>query len=162
PPGRSGSRLRPRVPGAPRGMAQRRRDMRRGRAARRGGGRGGAVLGPSGPPRLGAPPGGGRGGRAPLAVRLARGARARGRGEVAAERHGDLATLCDAIDAGAPAPDAVLVDAAPAAGETALDVATRTLTLLQDSLAREPLADSRLVLVTQAAVAAGDGEAPDP
>ncbi|WP_335984515.1 polyketide synthase dehydratase domain-containing protein, partial [Streptomyces sp. CA2R106] len=83
--------------------------------------------------------------------------------------YADLAALVAAVAAGAPVPDAV-VTAVPSAGGpdgAAVDVAgaahtavARTLGLVQEWLAAEALADSRLVLVTRGAVATG-GEAPD-
>ncbi|MEW2079967.1 SDR family NAD(P)-dependent oxidoreductase [Streptomyces sp. NPDC013433] len=73
--------------------------------------------------------------------------------------HPDLAALTAAVAAGAPAPDTVVVPAAAGAGPEAAVCAA--LEILQAFLAEEPLADSRLVLLTRTAVAAGDGEAPD-
>ncbi|HEX8073897.1 MAG TPA: SDR family NAD(P)-dependent oxidoreductase, partial [Thermoleophilaceae bacterium] len=81
-----------------------------------------------------------------------------------ADRYEDLAALGAAIDAGAPAPDAVLMNAPAASGETAeaARAATRrTLELLQAWIADQRVADSRLVVVTRGAVAAATGEAPD-
>ncbi|MFF3176491.1 SDR family NAD(P)-dependent oxidoreductase [Streptomyces sp. NPDC057900] len=94
-------------------------------------------------------------------------------GELAAapaewDRHPDLTALEKALAEGAPVPGTVLaaLDAEPVADEarTAESVhasAARALVLLQQWLATEAFADSRLVVVTRNAVAAG-GRAPEP
>ncbi|MFG3102530.1 beta-ketoacyl synthase N-terminal-like domain-containing protein [Streptomyces sp. NPDC048182] len=76
------------------------------------------------------------------------------------ETYPDLDGLRAALDAGTPAPPVVLaaVDAAGAAEA----VAERTATLIKAWLGDARLAPSRLVLTTHGAVAAGDGERPDP
>ncbi|HEY3552434.1 MAG TPA: zinc-binding dehydrogenase, partial [Solirubrobacterales bacterium] len=82
-----------------------------------------------------------------------------------AEHHLDLEALLGAIEAGADVPD-VLLMAAPVASrkmpEAAVAVAEDLLGLLQQFLAAEPLAATRLVLVTEGALAAAEGEVPDP
>ncbi|MEV6419582.1 type I polyketide synthase [Streptomyces sp. NPDC051662] len=77
------------------------------------------------------------------------------------DEHGDLAALLAAVDGGAPAPRYVVVT--PGEGATTPRDATRlTLGLLQKWLADDRLAESRLVLVTSGAVAAGpDEDVPD-
>ncbi|MFC5156846.1 type I polyketide synthase, partial [Streptomyces amakusaensis] len=78
--------------------------------------------------------------------------------------HADPTALGAALDAGRPAPDAVLVRFAPPAGltpEAVHEAAHRTLDLLHRWLADERFADTRLVLLTHGAVAAG-GREPDP
>ena len=72
----------------------------------------------------------------------------------------DLASLVAALDAGAPAPEAVSIDCAPAGAieEDAHAVARRALELVQGWLAEERLLGSRLVLLTRGAVAAIEGE----
>ncbi|MDQ0841390.1 acyl transferase domain-containing protein/acyl carrier protein [Streptomyces sp. V1I6] len=86
-------------------------------------------------------------------------------GEPAA-RHTDLAALSAALDAGAPAPGAVLVPhpQAPALTPEAVhEAAHRTLDLLRQWSADDRLADTRLVLLTRGAVAAAAGDRmPDP
>jgi NADP-dependent 3-hydroxy acid dehydrogenase YdfG/acyl carrier protein len=88
-------------------------------------------------------------------------------------RYADLTALGEAIEAGASAPDVVIVsaladtDTDTDTGSGDLAVAARggvqrTLGLLQAWLGDERLADARLVLVTRGAVAAREGEAPDP
>ncbi len=83
------------------------------------------------------------------------------------QRHEDVGALCEAIAAGAPAPEVVLVAVAPAAGheggpaQAAHATAQSTLELLQSWLATESLGASRLVLVTQRAVVVGEEDAVD-
>ncbi|MDQ3935281.1 MAG: SDR family NAD(P)-dependent oxidoreductase, partial [Actinomycetota bacterium] len=76
-----------------------------------------------------------------------------------------IARLEAAIAGGAPAPDVVLVRAADAPVDPLAaavhDAAERTLALLKEWLASEALADSRLVLVTDGALAVSDGESPN-
>ncbi|MCC3767353.1 type I polyketide synthase [Streptomyces sp. UNOC14_S4] len=77
--------------------------------------------------------------------------------------HADLAALTEALDAGTPAPDEVLVAFAPGteADPVAVHAATRrALALVQAYLADDRLADSRLVVLTSGAVAVGPGGAP--
>ncbi|WNE94539.1 SDR family NAD(P)-dependent oxidoreductase [Streptomyces luomodiensis] len=85
-------------------------------------------------------------------------------------RHPDVASLVAAIDAEAPVPPVVLAavptartatDAGAAEAE-ALAAVRRTLDLLRDWLAEPRLAESRLVVVTHGAVAAGDTMGQDP
>ncbi|NED80447.1 SDR family NAD(P)-dependent oxidoreductase [Streptomyces sp. SID11233] len=78
------------------------------------------------------------------------------------DRHPDLTALEKALAEGAPVPGTVLaaLDAAPAAdaagtAESVHASAARALVLLQQWLATEAFADSRLVVVTRNAVAAG-------
>ncbi|MFE3639208.1 SDR family NAD(P)-dependent oxidoreductase, partial [Streptomyces sp. NPDC059168] len=80
--------------------------------------------------------------------------------------HTDLAELTEALDAGTPAPDAVLV---PHPRPSALtpgavhEAAHRALGLLRRWTADDRLADTRLVLLTHGAVAATTGDrVPDP
>jgi acyl transferase domain-containing protein/D-arabinose 1-dehydrogenase-like Zn-dependent alcohol dehydrogenase len=75
------------------------------------------------------------------------------------ERFPDLATLARALDAGAPAPSAVL---APVAGGDAWECAVAALELAQGWLADERLSGATLAFVTERAWAVGGGEAPDP
>ncbi|MDQ3936994.1 MAG: polyketide synthase dehydratase domain-containing protein, partial [Actinomycetota bacterium] len=82
------------------------------------------------------------------------------------ERHPDLRALVDAIEEGDQPPDVVMaamprVEAGDAA-EAARAGIHRTLELLQAWLAEERLSAARLVLVTRGAVAALEGEVPDP
>nr|AAX98189.1 polyketide synthase type I [Streptomyces aizunensis] len=81
-------------------------------------------------------------------------------------RHADAEALSAALDAGAPVPDAVLVrhPALPEPTPEAVhQAAHRTLGLLRHWLGDDRLADSRLVLLTHGAVAAGDADqVPDP
>ena len=84
-----------------------------------------------------------------------------------AARYRDLAGLIEAIGAGAPAPQVVLVPA-PLNTDTGADLITATRTglyatldLVQRWLRAPEVATSRLVLISQGAVAAGDGEIPD-
>ncbi|MFJ1991456.1 SDR family NAD(P)-dependent oxidoreductase [Streptomyces asiaticus] len=85
-------------------------------------------------------------------------------------RHPDLESLVSAIDAGTPAPSVALtavpastaaVDIVAAEAE-ALAAVRRTLDLLRGWLAEPRLAESRLVVVTHGAVAAGGPVAEDP
>ena len=81
-----------------------------------------------------------------------------------AERHRDLAALLDALGDGPP-PDVVVAGVAAGDGEPAARAhaaTAETLALAQAFLAAEPLAAARLVLVTAGAVAAADGDLPDP
>ncbi|HWI95646.1 MAG TPA: SDR family NAD(P)-dependent oxidoreductase, partial [Solirubrobacterales bacterium] len=84
-----------------------------------------------------------------------------------AERHADLAGLREALGEENEAPAFVLFDArrttsveadVPAAAHAN---ARRTLALLQEWLAEEGLRESRLVVLTAGALAAGEGEDPD-
>ncbi|QDQ09836.1 type I polyketide synthase [Streptomyces spectabilis] len=77
------------------------------------------------------------------------------------DEHGDLAALRAALDAGAPVPRCVAVT--PGEGATSPREATsRTLGLLQQWLADARFAESRLVLLTSGAIAAGaDEDVPD-
>nr|WP_307822093.1 SDR family NAD(P)-dependent oxidoreductase [Streptomyces coffeae] len=77
------------------------------------------------------------------------------------DEHGDLAALLAAVDGGAPVPRCVAVT--PGEGATTPREATRrTLDLLQKWLADDRFAESRLVLLTSGAVAAGpDEDVPD-
>ncbi|MFB7669310.1 SDR family NAD(P)-dependent oxidoreductase [Kitasatospora sp. NPDC056138] len=76
--------------------------------------------------------------------------------------HPDLAALAEAVEAGATVPDAVLVSFAgpesPDAPAAVRDVVDRVLTLLQDWLADDRFAASRLTVLTRGAVAAAGGE----
>jgi acyl transferase domain-containing protein len=82
-----------------------------------------------------------------------------------AEVHADLTALLGSLEAGAPVPEAVVVDArarrdgddAARACRLALEEA---LSLLQAWLLEERLAEARLVLLTEGAVATDAGEAP--
>nr|BAO20201.1 putative type I polyketide synthase [Sphaerisporangium sp. SANK 60911] len=81
-----------------------------------------------------------------------------GRVLAAEERYADLAALRTAVADGAPVPGLVFA-AAPDAAETAeglLDVTSQALSLVQEWLADDRWADSRLVVVTQGAVRAND------
>ncbi|MGW0916916.1 SDR family NAD(P)-dependent oxidoreductase, partial [Streptomyces sp. NPDC002784] len=73
--------------------------------------------------------------------------------------HHDLAALLAAVEAGAPAPEAVLWSPpAPGAGfpaDSARQVTADVLALAQEWLADERLADSRLAVVTRGAVSTG-------
>jgi acyl transferase domain-containing protein/NADPH:quinone reductase-like Zn-dependent oxidoreductase/NAD(P)-dependent dehydrogenase (short-subunit alcohol dehydrogenase family)/acyl carrier protein len=82
------------------------------------------------------------------------------------ERYTDLAELAHAIDAGAPAPDAVFAEAV--SGTLGGAVAARShvavqqvLELLQEWLSDRRLRSAKLVLVTHGAVAINDREIPD-
>ncbi|WP_030795564.1 type I polyketide synthase, partial [Streptomyces sp. NRRL S-920] len=75
-----------------------------------------------------------------------------------------LDALADAVASGTPVPDVVLVESAAAdegmdPADAAHLAAHRTLALVQDWLAEDRLADSRLVFVTRGAIAAGPGDA---
>ncbi|WP_033334159.1 SDR family NAD(P)-dependent oxidoreductase, partial [Streptomyces novaecaesareae] len=79
--------------------------------------------------------------------------------------HPDLAALTETVAAGATVPDAVLVTCAGPAGPespdapaAAREAAMRILTILQEWLASDHFATSRLVVLTRGAVAAADGE----
>ena len=80
-------------------------------------------------------------------------------------RCASLAALIDELQAGAPAPEVVLAGIAHREGDpasrahAAVDAARA---LLQGWLAEERLADSQLLIVTRGAVAAVEGDAPDP
>ncbi len=86
---------------------------------------------------------------------------------IAAERHADLPALREAIGAGAPAPEVVIADARAQRGEegdllgATHTAAAETLALLQAWIAAEGLGETRLCLLTNGAVAAAEGEAPD-
>ncbi len=98
--------------------------------------------------------------------------------ELGLDVHADLQALEQLVASGAPAPDVVLVPAATAAGGTATAadgtataaggtaaaahaVAASTLALLQARLRSEPLAETRLVLLTDGALAVLPGERPN-
>nr|WP_329878713.1 type I polyketide synthase [Streptomyces sp. SP18CS02] len=97
-------------------------------------------------------------------------------GDVRAEgegprHHADLGALIESLAAGGPVPEAVVVacdgaGAGPAAGAAAAEgvgaAALGALALLQTHLSEERLADSRLVLLTRAAVAVSPDDVPDP
>ncbi len=83
-----------------------------------------------------------------------------------AEPYADLAALGEAIAAGAPAPETILVKAqAKTEGrelpESAHAATGELLELAQAFLATEPLAESRLCLLTEGAVATAAGESPE-
>ncbi|MFE2728849.1 SDR family NAD(P)-dependent oxidoreductase, partial [Kitasatospora sp. NPDC059327] len=93
----------------------------------------------------------------------------------AASGHPDLAALADALDAGAPVPEAVVVPWAPQpdgdhrSAEAAGRAVERAIALLQAWAADDRFAASRLVLVTHGAVDTADpagpadpGASPDP
>src|SRR5207247_498542 len=86
-------------------------------------------------------------------------------GELAIDRYADIKALGDAVAAGAEAPEHVLVAIEPPPGkelpEAAHMVTARALELLKAWLAAEPLAGSRLVLVTRGALGVADGERPN-
>ncbi|GGM05997.1 hypothetical protein GCM10010129_57070 [Streptomyces fumigatiscleroticus] len=76
------------------------------------------------------------------------------RGHPGAERHATLAALRQALDAGAAVPDLVYAPFEPGpAGHAVAEPTCRALTLIQEWLADERLASSRLVVVTRRAVA---------
>ncbi|MEU6343760.1 SDR family NAD(P)-dependent oxidoreductase [Streptomyces sp. NPDC046977] len=81
-------------------------------------------------------------------------------------RHASTAALIEACDAGAPVPGTVLVPyAAPAAltAEAVHEAAHRALALLHSWPAEDRFADTRLVLLTEGALAARDDDrVPDP
>jgi polyene macrolide polyketide synthase len=88
-----------------------------------------------------------------------------GLGSLEIDAYPDLAALAEAVADGAPAPAVVLARVAPdgsgdAVATEARACLSRALALAQQWLADERLADSRLVLVTERAVAVADGEAP--
>ena len=90
-----------------------------------------------------------------------------GLGTDTAAGYRDLGALIEAIGAGAPAPQVVLASA-PLNTDTGADLITATRTglyatldLVQRWLRAPEVATSRLVLISQGAVAAGDGEIPD-
>jgi acyl transferase domain-containing protein/thioesterase domain-containing protein/acyl carrier protein len=87
--------------------------------------------------------------------------------DLEAERYADLDALLGAIESGAPVPEVVLV-AAPADRRDGQDVpeaaragAQEALSLARDWIAAEALADTRLVILTEDAVATREGEDPD-
>jgi len=80
--------------------------------------------------------------------------------------HPDLAALEQAIAEGKPAPEVVVArppapDADAGLADAVHEAAAGTLSLLQGFLASEPLAGSRLVLLTEGALAVGGDESPD-
>jgi acyl transferase domain-containing protein/NADPH:quinone reductase-like Zn-dependent oxidoreductase/NAD(P)-dependent dehydrogenase (short-subunit alcohol dehydrogenase family)/acyl carrier protein len=82
------------------------------------------------------------------------------------ERYTDLAELAQAIDAGAPAPDVVFVEAAPGAQDGTVAARSRAavqqvLELLQEWLSDRGLGAAKLALLTHGAVAIDDRETPD-
>jgi acyl transferase domain-containing protein/acyl carrier protein/surfactin synthase thioesterase subunit len=85
------------------------------------------------------------------------------------ERYADIAGLTDAISAGSPPPDVVLVRAEQPSGElTAVELIAaghrqshRALELIQGFLAEPRLASSRLVFVTERALSVRAGESPE-
>ncbi|HEX7038907.1 MAG TPA: SDR family NAD(P)-dependent oxidoreductase, partial [Trueperaceae bacterium] len=84
--------------------------------------------------------------------------------EIELDRHPDLASLQEAIAAGAEAPELVLAAVPTAKGDLASDthaIAEWALELLQEWLESEELSDSQLVLLTEGALAIGEGEAPN-
>ncbi len=90
-------------------------------------------------------------------------ARALATAGVQVQAHVDLEALGVAVDAGAEAPEVVLVECSPDGAQSSLLAVThavlgRTLELLQAWLADERYASSRLVLLTRGAVAAGPEE----
>ncbi|MGC5346835.1 type I polyketide synthase [Streptomyces sp. DT171] len=77
-------------------------------------------------------------------------------GEFLPDAHPDLAALTGTVAAGAPAPEVIAVDlTTPVAVRTALE---GVLTLLQEWLADDIYADTRLVLLTRSAACAVPGE----
>ncbi len=84
---------------------------------------------------------------------------------IAAERYPDLAALSQAIAAGAPAPEAVLLACPQAEGQdppaATQAAAERALELAQEWIAAEPLREARLLLLSEGALALGEGEAPE-
>ncbi|WAP56085.1 type I polyketide synthase [Streptomyces sp. S465] len=79
------------------------------------------------------------------------------------EDHPDLAAFAAALDGDAPAPDVVVAPLTATGGaaplpDTARAAARHALDLVQNWLNDQRLADTRLVLVTRGAVAAGPGE----
>ncbi len=85
----------------------------------------------------------------------------------ALERYPGLAVLEDVLEEGVPAPEVVLIDAAAMGedGELSAEgvhrLASRTLELLQRWIASERLADSKLLLLTENALAAREADAPN-
>ena len=85
--------------------------------------------------------------------------------ELEAERHADLAALLGALGEEEEPARLILAPVGRVEGDppaAAHRVAAAALGLVQEFLAIEPLASSRLLLVSRGAVAAADGEAPDP
>jgi acyl transferase domain-containing protein/NADPH:quinone reductase-like Zn-dependent oxidoreductase/acyl carrier protein len=81
-----------------------------------------------------------------------------------AEAYPDLRTLIERVTAEGTIPDRVVVAVDPGARPlpgAAHDAARHTLEIVQEWLATEALAGARLVLVTQRALAAADGDRPD-
>ncbi len=83
-----------------------------------------------------------------------------------AERHADLPALLEAIAGEGPVPETVVFDARSEAEpedvpEASREVAQAALSLLQEWIAAEPLLDSRLIFLTEGAVAVEEGESPD-
>ncbi|GAA0397148.1 type I polyketide synthase [Streptomyces luteireticuli] len=83
------------------------------------------------------------------------------------ERHEDLAGLRAGLDAGAAAPDVVVLAQPPADADADAPAAAhravhRVLAAVQDWLADERLAGSRLLVLTRGAVATAAGAVPDP
>ncbi len=83
-----------------------------------------------------------------------------------AEPYADLAALSEAIAAGAPAPGVILVEAKAKGREEGLPQSAHTATaelleLAQAFLATEALAESRLCLLSEGAVAVAEGESPE-
>ncbi|MFF2010710.1 type I polyketide synthase, partial [Streptomyces sp. NPDC058195] len=74
--------------------------------------------------------------------------------------YGDLAELGAAVASGRPAPELV-VAVVESADATVREVTERTLTLLQQWLAADALADARLVITTRNAIATAPGETPE-
>ena len=78
--------------------------------------------------------------------------------------YADLDALAEAIDGGVPPPEVVLA-AAPASGEAEIaaahEISAEALSLLQRWLAAPQLADSRLAVLTEEALAAREGESPN-
>jgi acyl transferase domain-containing protein/acyl carrier protein len=93
---------------------------------------------------------------------------------VEVEQHRDLEALLTAIAEGADAPDIVFVGPCAQTGDLSLPEwerseaiaahaeAQRLLALLQSFIAAEPLAQTKLALITQGAIAVGEGESIDP
>ncbi|WAP56084.1 type I polyketide synthase [Streptomyces sp. S465] len=83
---------------------------------------------------------------------------------IEAETYPDLSALAEAVEAEGIAPDVVLVPCLPDLGTpgdtvgAAHAVVRRTLALVQEWIAEERFADSRLVLLTRGAVAVATGE----
>ena len=86
-------------------------------------------------------------------------------GDLEAERHADLEALSASLEDGGRVPEVILLSPARPAQElpAALHAtATAALAQVQAFLAAPALASSRLVFLTEGALAAADGEAPDP